>query len=97
MKRGEPNFDLRVTYYRYYNENIGERYFKVIPNEPVLQIIKKNKVKKGRANIVGVTYIEYNTWIGSWGWKKYESKFIKTIPKDKFEEVLVKMIKKFMK
>lgn len=97
MKRGEPNFDLEVTYYHYFNENVGERYFKVKENEPVLQIVAGTQKKKGRPYQMGVNYMNYNTFIGSWGWKKSESKFIKTISKDKFEKVLEKMIKKFKK
>lgn len=93
----KPKFDLLVTYYFYSNPNVGERYFKVKENKPVLQIISKNKIKKGRANVKGVCYIQYNTFIGSWGWKKLESRYIKTISKSKFDKVLNKMIKSFTK
>lgn len=89
--------ELRTTYYHYYNINVGERYFKVIEGEPVLQIVERTQKKKGRPFQIGVNYITYMSFIGSWGWKKDESKFIKTISKAEFEKVLGKMIKKFTK
>lgn len=89
--------DTDTTYYRYLNENVGERYFKVTEGEPVLQIVAGTQKKKGRAYQLGVNYMNYMTFIGSWGWKKDESKFIKTISKAQFEKVLNKMIKKFTK
>lgn len=85
---------IDTTYYHYSNPNVGERYFKVIENKQVLQIIESQQKKKGRPFQLGINYINYNTFIGSWGWKKNESKFIKTISRHKFENVLNKMIKK---
>jgi hypothetical protein len=86
-----------TTYYRYSNPNVGERYFKVKEGKPVLQIIKSVQQKRGRAYCIGVTYMSYTTFIGSWGWKKKESRFIKEISKDKFNSVLDKMIKTILK
>lgn len=91
------NKDLQTTYYHYSNVNIGERYFKVIEGEPVLQIITSTQKKKGRPFQIGVNYLTYVSFIGSWGWKMSESNFIKTISKAQFEKVLNKMIKKFIK
>lgn len=88
---------IDTIYYHYSNPNVGERYFKVIENEPVLQIVARTQKKKGRAYQIGVNYMNYTTFIGSWGWKKSESKFIKTISKDEFENILNEMIKKFIK
>lgn len=86
-----------ITYYRYFNNNVGERFFKVKPNKPVLQIISSAQKKKGRAFMIGVTYISYKTFIGNYAWRLGVSEHIKTISKDKFDSELEKMIKKFSK
>ncbi len=86
-----------INYYRYFNNNVGERFFKVKPNKPVLQIISSAQKKKGRAFMIGVTYISYKTFIGNYGWRLGVSEHIKMIPKDKFDTELEKMIKKFHK
>ena len=96
-KRGIPNFDLNTTYYHYSNPNVGDRYFKVKEGEPVLQIVASTQKKKGRAYQKGVNYMTYITFVGSWGWKKDESRFIKTISKREFDKQLNKMIKDFLK
>ena len=88
---------IKETYYKYSNPNIGERFFRVKKNKPVLQIINKCQKKKGRANIVGINFIEYKTFISSWGWKKYESKFLKTISKEMFDKAIDRIIKKIKK
>lgn len=87
----------KITYYKYDNPNVGVRYFKVEEGKPVLQIIESIQKKKGRPFQMGVNYITYMSFIGSWGWKLAESKNIKTIPKDKFERILDKMVLKFKK
>ncbi len=87
----------KTVYYHYNNPNVGERFFKVKEGKPVLQIVASTQKKKGRAYQLGVNYMTYITFIGSWGWKKDESMFIKTITKKDFEQVLTKMIKKFTK
>jgi hypothetical protein len=87
----------KTTYYCYSNTNVGVRYFKVKEGKPVLQIISSIQKKKGRAYCIGVTYMSYTTFIGSWGWKKKESRFIKEISKGKFNSVLDKMIKIILK
>ena len=86
-----------INYYRYFNKNVGERYFKVKQDEPVLQIISSSQKKKGRAFMIGVTYITYQTFIGSWAWRLGNNDSIKTISKSKFDTELQKMIKKFRK
>lgn len=86
-----------ITFYRYFNNNVGERFFKVKPNKPVLQIISSAQKKKGRSFMIGVTYISYKTFIGNYGWRLGLSKHIKEIPNNKFDAELEKMIKKFSK
>jgi len=85
-----------TKYYFYSNKYQGERYFKVEGNDnDVLQIITKVTEKKGRAYCIGVTYIKYITFIGSWGWKLSESKNIKEIKRKEFDKELKKMIDAF--
>lgn len=83
------------SYYRYENPNVGVRYFKVTKeNEPVLQVIESVQAKKGRAYTIGITYITYLTFIGSWGWRLSESRFIKEISVDEFNLALNKSLNK---
>jgi len=84
-----------IKYYFYSNPNQGERYFRVKESEKVLQIIEKTQPKKGRPYQRGVTYIQYLSFLGSWGWRLSESKNIKEITKKEFNKVLDKMIKEF--
>jgi hypothetical protein len=86
-----------INYYQYFNKNVGERYFKVKPDEPVLQIISSSQKKKGRAFMIGVTYITYQTFIGSWACRLGNNDSIKKISKSRFDTELQKMIKKFRK
>jgi|688.fasta_scaffold34970_4 hypothetical protein len=87
----------KPEYFLYSNPNVGDRWFKVIENEAVLQIVTKVQKKKGRPYQNGVTFISYMTFISSWGWKKTESKYLKPIKKSKFDAQLNKMIRKFQK
>lgn len=67
---------MEAKYYEYYNPNNGRRFFRVKENERVLQIIWETVPKKGKAYIQGISYLNYLTFIGSWGWKLSESKNI---------------------
>lgn len=87
----------KSKYYKFSNENVGIRYFKVNQSEYVLQVISHTQKKKGRPFQKGVNLIRYSSFIGSWGWKLDNSKFIKEITKDEFEKQLNKMIKSFNK
>jgi hypothetical protein len=87
-----------IKYYHYSNPNVGERYFKVRgKSSPVLQVVSAIQIKKGRANCIGISLIGYVSFIGSWGWKKEESRFLKEISKGKFEKALTKTMKKILK
>lgn len=83
-----------IKYYSYSNIHQGERYFRVKDNNSdVLQIVTKVTEKKGRVYCLGVSYIRYSTFIGSWGWKMKESRWLKEITKNDFNSQLKKMIK----
>ncbi len=83
--------EYNVSYYRYYNVNVGERYFRVIKGEDaILQIVTKCSPKKGRPNQKGIYYIRYITFIGSWGWKK--KKNLEEISKKDFNMVFNEMV-----
>ena len=88
---------METTYYIYSNPYRGERYFKVTKYEKVLQIIASVIPKKGRPYQEGVNYIAYSTFIGSYGWKMKESRWLKEISKARFDKLLDKMIVKFKK
>lgn len=84
-----------AKYYFYSNPNQGERYFRVEGEKEVLQIVTKVTEKKGRTYCIGISYIKYSTFIGSWGWKINESRNIREIHQSSFDRELEKMIKKF--
>ncbi len=86
-----------TAYYFYSNPNQGERYFKVRDGKDVMQIIESVQMKAGRPYALGVTYIKYQSFLSSWGWKLKESRNIKVISEKKFNKVLERMIKKFIK
>ena len=85
----------QVMYYRYDNKYVGEKFFRTNGTNDVLSIVSSVQEKKGRTFCIGVTYIKYSTFIGSWGWKLEESKNIVEIKKSEFNYELKKMVNKF--
>ena len=86
-----------IKYYRYFNINQGERFFKVRPKKNVIQVIVSVQLKKGRAYTQGISIMKYSTFIGSYGWKMKESRNITEISREEFYKKFNKILKKLEK
>lgn len=90
-----------MKYYRFENDHIGLKFFKVKDEaSDVVQITVKHKVKKGRAYCPGITKIKYTSWVGSYAWylaSKINPSCIKEITQKEWEKQFSKMLKNLEK
>lgn len=87
----------KAKYYRYENEHVGLKFFRVIEYEDVLQINVEQKIKKGRPHCPGITKIRYISFLSASGWRLKESKHITEITEEKFNREFDKMLKRLLR
>lgn len=84
-----------MKYYKYETPHTGIRYFKVKDNHSdVVQIVYSHKEKVGRAYCIGITLIKYTSFIGNYGWKLDESKYIKEVTAEEYAIAFVETFQK---